>query len=63
MRLWFIEQGYSGKGKVPKMPDDLIVKISQKYMEVYEKITGEKFEVETSKPQLVRIIDSTAKLA
>ena len=63
MRLWFIEQGYSGKGKVPKMPDDLIVKISQKYMEVYEKITGEKFEVDTAKPQLARIIDSTAKLA
>jgi len=62
MRLWFIEQGYSGRGKIPKMPDDLIIKISQRYMDVYEKITGEKFEIDTSKPQLERIFDSVSKL-
>jgi len=63
MRLWFIKEGYSGKGKIPKIPDDIIVKISQRYMEVYEKLTGEKFEVDTSKPQLDRIIESVTKLA
>lgn len=63
MRLWFIKEGYSGKGKIPKMPDDLIVKIAQRYMEVFEKISGEKFIIDTSKSQLERILDNVTKLA
>lgn len=62
MRLWFLKEGYKGKGKVPKMPEKLIVKISQRYIEVYEKITGEKFDIDTSKPQLDRILDNVNKL-
>ncbi len=62
MRLWFLKEGYKGKGKVPKMPEKLIIKLSQRYMEVYEKLTGEKFEVDTAKPQLTRIQDSISKL-
>jgi len=62
MRLWFAKQGYTGRGKVPKMPSDLIVKISQRYMEVFERISGEKFEIDTSKPQLLRIVQNLNKL-
>jgi len=62
MRIWFAKNGYKGKGKAPKMPDDLIVKISQRYIEVYERLTGEKFEVDTKKPQLERIMESLEKL-
>ncbi len=62
MRLWFAKSGYTGKGKAPTMPDDLVAKISQRYMEVYEKLTGEKFEVDTKRPQLERIMESLEKL-
>jgi len=62
MRLWFLKEGYSGKGKPPSMPKELIVKITQKYMQVYEDLTGDKFEIDTTKPQLERIIDNVSKL-
>ncbi len=62
MRLWFSKQGYTGKGKAPAMPDDLIAKIAQRYMDVYEKLTGEKFSVDISKPQLERINENLTKL-
>jgi phosphoribosylaminoimidazole-succinocarboxamide synthase len=62
MRLWFAKQGYTGKGKAPTMPEDLIVKIAQRYMDVYEKLTEEKFVIDISKPQLERIHDNLSKL-
>ncbi len=62
MRLWFTKQGYAGKGKAPQMTDDLIVKISLKYQEVYEKLTGEKFTIDLSKSPIERINESLTKL-
>ncbi len=62
MRLWFKAQGYSGKGKVPQMPDDLIAKIAQIYIEVYEKLTGEKFSIDLSTPPKIRVQENLAKL-
>ncbi len=62
MRLWFAKQGYTGKGKAPAMPEDLIVKIAGRYMNVYEKLTEEKFVVDLTKPQLERISESLTKL-
>lgn len=62
MRIWFTKQGYTGRGKAPHMPDDLIVKISQKYQEVHEKLTGEKFIIDLSKSPLERINESLTKL-
>lgn len=46
LRIWFKKQGYVGNGKPPKMPEDFIMKVSQRYMDVYEKITGEKLVFE-----------------
>lgn len=45
VREWLIEQGFQGKkGQIiPKITDDLITQISERYIELYEKITGEKF--------------------
>lgn len=62
MRLWFAKQGYAGRGKAPQMPDDLIVKISQRYQEVYEKLTGEKFAIDLAKTPHERINESLVKL-
>lgn len=46
LRLWFKKQGYLGDGKPPKMPDDFIAKVSKRYMQIYEKITGKKFQLD-----------------
>ena len=62
MRLWFIKQGYRGRGKIPKLPPDVIIKIAQRYMEVYEKITKEKFLIDLSLTPKARILESLSKL-
>lgn len=43
LRLWYVKKGYQGDGKPPKMSDKLIKDLSQRYIDVYEIITGEKF--------------------
>lgn len=43
LRLWYFDKGYRGDGKPPKMTNELIVDLSQRYIAVYEKITGKKF--------------------
>ena len=62
MRLWFAQQGYIGRGKPPKMPNDLIVKIAQRYLDVCERITAEKFIIDLSVPPKQRILESLSKL-
>ncbi len=49
LRIWFKEHGYTGKGKIPKMPPEFIAKMSMLYMGIYEKITGRKFVPDTTK--------------
>ncbi|OGK25787.1 phosphoribosylaminoimidazolesuccinocarboxamide synthase [Candidatus Roizmanbacteria bacterium RIFCSPHIGHO2_12_FULL_42_10] len=45
LRLWYVNKlGYKGTGVPPKPPEDLQVKLSQRYIAVYEKITGKKFK-------------------
>jgi phosphoribosylaminoimidazole-succinocarboxamide synthase len=45
VRQWLINNGFQGKeGQVvPDMPDEFVSEISERYIELYEKITGEKF--------------------
>ncbi|MEX2028652.1 MAG: phosphoribosylaminoimidazolesuccinocarboxamide synthase [Candidatus Curtissbacteria bacterium] len=58
MRLWFREQGYTGNGKPPKMPEDLTVKIATRYIEVFEKVTGQGFEIDLSQKPKERIAEN-----
>jgi phosphoribosylaminoimidazole-succinocarboxamide synthase len=46
VRQWLIQNGFQGKDgqKVPNMPKEFIEQISERYIELYEKITGEHFE-------------------
>lgn len=44
LRLWYARKGYTGDGRPPKMSKDLIVALSQRYVAVYEMITGKKFQ-------------------
>ena len=45
VRQWLIENGFQGKEgqTVPTMSDEWIASISDRYIELYEKIIGEKF--------------------
>lgn len=45
LRLWYVDKGYKGTGTPPEMSEELIVALSNRYIDVYEKITGEKFRV------------------
>jgi len=44
LRLWYAKRGYRGDGTPPKMSKDLIVALAQRYIGVYEKLTGKKFK-------------------
>jgi phosphoribosylaminoimidazole-succinocarboxamide synthase len=46
VREWLMENGFQGKSdqRVPEMPDSFVKQISDRYIELYENITGEKFE-------------------
>ncbi|BAV94302.1 phosphoribosylaminoimidazolesuccinocarboxamide synthase [Ichthyobacterium seriolicida] len=57
VRQWLISKGFQGldKQSIPDMSDDFIQIISQRYIELYEKITGEVFSKEDSNDPLTRI--------
>ena len=46
VRQWLIENGFQGlKGqKMPVMPDDFVQVVSERYIELFEKITGTSFQ-------------------
>jgi phosphoribosylaminoimidazole-succinocarboxamide synthase len=46
VRQWLIANGFQGKEgqQVPDMPDEFVKEISERYIELYEKITGEEFQ-------------------
>jgi len=46
VRTWLAEKGFTGKGKPPKLTNDLRVEASARYMEVVEKFTGEPMQLE-----------------
>ena len=45
LRLWYAKRGYTGEGQPPKMATDLIIKLAQRYIDVYEKISNKKFDL------------------
>jgi len=46
VREWLIENGFQGKSgqEVPEMTDEKVESISERYIELYERITGESFD-------------------
>jgi phosphoribosylaminoimidazole-succinocarboxamide synthase len=45
VREWLMENGFQGREgqEVPEMTDEFVSQVSERYIELYEKITGEKF--------------------
>lgn len=50
VRQWLIENGFQGKDgqQVPEMTDEIVNSISERYIELYENITGENFVKDNS---------------
>lgn len=46
VRQWLIENGFQGKEgqTVPEMSEDFVTSVSERYIELFEKITGDKFQ-------------------
>ena len=57
VRKWLMENGFQGKEgqKVPEMTPEYCESVSERYIELYEKITGEKFVKADSKDVATRI--------
>jgi phosphoribosylaminoimidazole-succinocarboxamide synthase len=44
LREWFVAQGYRGDGQAPRMPQDFIAQVADRYIAAYERLTGKAFE-------------------
>ena len=46
VREWLIEKGFQGEEgqQIPQMTDEFVAQVSERYIELFEKITGEKFQ-------------------
>ena len=57
VRQWLMDNGFQGKEgqKVPEMTDAYVESVSERYIELYEKITGKPFEKADSSNILQRI--------
>ena len=43
VRLAYAAKGYRGDGEIPSMPDDLWASASERYIQIYEMLTGQEF--------------------
>ncbi|MBM3435410.1 MAG: phosphoribosylaminoimidazolesuccinocarboxamide synthase [Bacteroidetes bacterium] len=59
VREWLMENGFQGKAgqKVPFMSDEYVQSVSERYIELYENITGEKF-VRSDSADVIRRIEN-----
>ncbi len=57
VRQWLIENGFQGKEgqEIPEMSDEKVIEISNRYIELYEQITGENFVKANTENVLERI--------
>jgi phosphoribosylaminoimidazole-succinocarboxamide synthase len=66
VRQWLIENGFQGQEgqQIPSMSDEKVIEISNRYIELYEQITGEAFVKASTENVLARIANNvTAFLA
>jgi phosphoribosylaminoimidazole-succinocarboxamide synthase len=52
VRRWLVEQGFTGDGTPPELPERLRIEAAQRYIETYERVTGRTFEPDTAPPAL-----------
>jgi phosphoribosylaminoimidazole-succinocarboxamide synthase len=63
VREWLMENGFQGKAgqQVPEMTDQIVAGISERYIELFENITGESFDKAEGKDILKRIEKNVMK--
>ncbi len=63
VREWLIENGFQGKEgqTVPEMSDEWVNAISERYIELYEYLTGNKFEKPSQDNVLERVEENVLK--
>lgn len=59
LREWFKAQDYTGDGIAPTMPDDFIAQVAERYISVYEMLTGQDF-IPAEQPATQRISKNLA---
>ena len=63
VRTWLAEKGFIGEGKIPPIPNEVIMEASRRYIEAYEKITGEKFHKYEDKKPIVKRVEENLRNA
>lgn len=60
VREWLIENGFQGKEgqQVPEMTDEVVAGVTDRYIELYECITGEKLVIDASSQDLTARIEN-----
>lgn len=60
VRRWLAAQGFTGEGPVPELPAEVRVEAAQRYIDAYERITGEPFVPDTRapRPRIAAAIDA-----
>lgn len=64
VREWLMENNFQGKDgqEIPKMTNNIVNSISERYIELYENITGEKF-IKRNTENMLNDIESNIKIA
>ena len=64
VRQWLISEGFRGKEgqQIPEIPEERVVLISERYIELYENISGEKFVKDEYSDKLARIKEKIAQI-
>lgn len=50
VRRWLAERGFTGDGPIPAIPDEVRVEASRRYIEAFERITGDTFVPDLEDP-------------
>jgi len=60
VRRWLIERDFMGDGEAPEMTDEFRVETAQRYMQAFEKITGQNFQhlVGSQVEQITEVVKS-----
>ncbi|MFA5842345.1 MAG: phosphoribosylaminoimidazolesuccinocarboxamide synthase [Candidatus Gracilibacteria bacterium] len=61
LRLWLSEKGFKGDTETPEIPEDVKVETARRYIEAYEKITGQTFKADPCPDINARIQKNLAK--
>ncbi len=63
LRLWFKDNCDPYKDDIlPEAPEDMVIELSRRYIQIYEQITGKKFEYDFSQPILERMKNNLLKI-